>query len=360
MKILNRYLIIEFLKPLALSSAAFGGLVLISEFFRELNFYLEAKAPLLYVAEYLALNLPWWIIQVLPVAVLLAVLFSLGKLAKQNEITAIKAAGINVNNILILFTLIGICVGLTEVVLREEIIPFTVQKAEQVRSRISKEPQQVRNEYYDFVVSLPSENARMTVGSLIVDQHKLGNIVIDYYDDDFHLKRQVVAESAFFVRGETWKANNGVIRTYDGALKSEEYFAGKELEISFKPADFAINRTRPEQMTSAMMLDVIKKLKSVGAPSEKDEIQFYSRWASVSSHLVVILIGIPFALGLGGKHSKVLSFTFALIFAFAYWGVQAVGQSLGENKVVSPMLAAWIANIIFTIFGLLMLRKVQR
>ena len=143
-------------------------------------------------------------------------------------------------------------------------------------------------------------------------------------------------------------------------IQNEEYFTDKDIPISFRPSDFAINRTRPEQMTSVMMLDMINKLKSVGAPSEKEEIQFYSRWASISSHIVVILIGIPFALGLGGKHSKVLSFTFALIFAFLYWAVQAVGQSLGENKVISPMLAAWLANIIFTIFGLLMLRKVQR
>jgi lipopolysaccharide export system permease protein len=194
---------------------------------------------------------------------------------------------------------------------------------------------------------------------LIVDKNKLGNVVVDYFDGDFHLKSQIVAEAAYF-NGGRWEATNGVARTYDGGLKSEEYFKNKDIPITFKPSDFAINRTRPEQMTSTMMLDMINKLKFVGAPSEKEQIQFYSRWASICSHVVVILIGIPFALSLGGNHSKVLSFTFALIFAFVYWGVQAVGQSLGENKFVSPMLAAWMANIIFAIFGLFMMRKVQR
>jgi lipopolysaccharide export system permease protein len=359
MKILNRYLIIEFLKPLALSSAAFGGLVLISEFFRELNFYIETKASFLAVGQYLLLNLPWWIIQVLPVAVLLAVLFSLGKLAKQNEITAMKAAGINVYSILILFSLLGVGIGITEAVLREAVIPFTVVKAEQVRATIRKEPQQIRNEYYDFVVTLPAEHARMTAGSLLVDKNLLNNIVIDYFSDKFELSRQVVAQSAYLNNG-VWTAHNGVFRTYNGNLVDEVNFDNKDIQISFKPADFAINRTRPEQMTSLMMADLIKKLRTVGAPSEKEQIEFYSRWASVCSHIVVIIIGIPFAMGLGGRHSKVLSFTFALIFAFIYWGVQAVGRSLGENKIVSPISAAWMANIIFTVFGLFMLKKVQR
>ncbi len=359
MKILNRYLIMEFLKPLALSSAAFGGLVLISEFFRELNFYIETKASFLSVGQYLLLNLPWWIIQVLPVAVLLAVLFSLGKLAKQNEITAIKAAGINVYRILILFSLLGVGIGVTEIVLREAVIPFTIVKAEQVRATIRKEPQKIRNDYYDFVVSLPSEHARMTAGSLLVDKNRLNNIVIDYFDENFHLTRQVVAESAELNNG-VWTAHNGVLRTYSVSGVNEAPFIDAVIPISFKPADFAINRTRPEQMTSPMMLDLIKKLKAVGAPSEKEEIQFYSRWASVCSHIVVIMIGIPFAIGLGGRHSKVLSFTFALIFAFIYWGVQAIAQSLGENKFISPLFAAWLANIIFAVFGLFMLKRVQR
>ena len=77
MKIIYRYIIREFFKPLFFSSAVFGGLVMISEFFRELSFYMENKTPFLVVFEYLLLNLPWWIIQVLPVSVLLAVLFSL-------------------------------------------------------------------------------------------------------------------------------------------------------------------------------------------------------------------------------------------------------------------------------------------
>ena len=41
MKIVYRYLISEFIKPLVFSTVSFGGLVMISEFFRELNYFME-------------------------------------------------------------------------------------------------------------------------------------------------------------------------------------------------------------------------------------------------------------------------------------------------------------------------------
>ena len=135
MKILTRYIIKEFLKPLIFSALAFGIIVLISEFFRELHFYMENHANFLYVIEYLICNLPWWIIQVLPISVLLSVLFSLSALARHNEITAIKSAGINLWRILFILFICGLFIGLFETILREKIIPITVQYADHIKTK---------------------------------------------------------------------------------------------------------------------------------------------------------------------------------------------------------------------------------
>ena len=97
------YISKQFLKPLVFISFAFGFIVMISEFFREMSMYMELKTPFFTVMEYLLLNLPWWIIQVFAVSVLLALLFSLGELAKRNEIIALKASGVNLWRIISLF-----------------------------------------------------------------------------------------------------------------------------------------------------------------------------------------------------------------------------------------------------------------
>ncbi|MEI8218164.1 MAG: LptF/LptG family permease, partial [Elusimicrobiota bacterium] len=138
--LLYRYLSREFIKPLIFSTASFGGLVMISEFFRELNYYLEKKVNFIDVFAYLLCNLPWWCIQVLPVSVLLAVLFSLGDLARHNEITAVKASGVNLWKIILLFMLGGLLIGVSDFAVRELVIPHTVRLAEVIRdTRIHRE-----------------------------------------------------------------------------------------------------------------------------------------------------------------------------------------------------------------------------
>lgn len=359
MKILFLYLAREFMKPLFFSVAAFGGLVLVSEFFRELSFYLEHKTSFVTVFTYLGLNFPWWALQVLPVAVLLAVLFSLGQLARHGEITAMKAAGVNPWRIVMLFLFFGACIGGADLALREKIIPVAIRKAEIIRRMyIRREDKPTQTEYRNLVIAVP-HNGRMTVGLLNTGTGSLLKVIIDYYDDAVNLKRQIIAEGGTWQSG-FWVLHRGIERTYTASSWQDRPFNRKVLSLPLKPDGFIITRLRPEQMTSGEFREYITRFEMLGIPAEKERIQFHLRFASAFSHMIVMLIGIPFALGLAGKHGKIVGFSAALIISFAYWGVQAVGQSLGENRILSPAVAAWLANGIFLSLGFVLIRTIKK
>jgi lipopolysaccharide export LptBFGC system permease protein LptF len=199
----------------------------------------------------------------------------------------------------------------------------------------------------------------MTVGYLNTRTNTIRNIVIDYYDAYFHLTDQIVAVSGVW-EPAGWLLTNGVHRTFVGGDWKEDYFADWRLSLSLKPGDLVIKRLRPEQMTGREFRTYIRQFETLGIPADKEHIQYYLRFSSAFSHIIVMLIGIPFALGLAGKHGKILSFTFALLFAFVYWGVQAVGQSLGENRIISPFFAAWVGNILFGFAGVYLVSKIQK
>ena len=349
----------QFIKPLFFSAGVFGLLVMISEFFRNLNFYLEQKSSFIEVFKYLFLNLPWWIIQVLPVAVLLAVLFSIGQLARHGEITAIKAAGINLWRIIALFLLCGIFIGLFDLALREIVIPQTSRMADKILlENIHKEKPKSRTEFNDLVVTLPA-NGRMTIGYLNTETNTMRQVVIDYYDNRFKLASQIACEAARFSEN-TWHLLNGAERIFNNETIEESPFADKIVNLAIKPSDLVLDDVRPEQKTTAYYKNYIRQLEALGIPSEKELLQFYLRYSSIFSHLIVMLIGIPFAISISGRMGKIVSFIFALMFAFVYWGVQAVGQSMGENKVVSPFVAAWIGNMVFGIVGFYLIGKVRK
>ncbi|MBN1824430.1 MAG: LptF/LptG family permease [Endomicrobiales bacterium] len=359
MKIIDRYLIREFFKPLALTSTAFGGLVLISEFFRELSFYLENKTPFGLVGKYLLMNLPWWIIQVLPVSVLVAVLFSLGQLVRRGEITALKAAGVNLYRIFAILFFCGALIGSGELILREYVIPPAIREADRVRNEeIRHVKKKERTEYWNLIVNTPG-GGRMTIGYLNIAKNLATQVVMDKFDDSFTLTKQLVAKDALWQDGQ-WTFLEGVERLFSHGSLKENYFSEQKVSLPFSPADFIVTKPRPEQMTVAGFQRYLKQLETLGIPSEKEKIQYYSRWSSAFSHLVVMLIGIPFALGFAGRHGKFISFTIALIFAFLYWGVLAVGQSLGENGVITPLFAAWLGNVVFGIAGVWALTNIRK
>jgi lipopolysaccharide export system permease protein len=361
MSIIYWYISKRFLKPLVFTSFAFGFIVLISEFFREMNFYMEQKTPFLVILQYLSLNLPWWIIQVFAVSVLLALLFSLGELAKRNEITAIKAAGINIWKIIALFMFLGFLIGVFDFSVREFVIPKIVVKAEYVRDvKIKKKKlNNIKSEHYNLIVSLPY-NRRMSVTYLNIENKYMRDIIIDEYDDNFYLKDNIVAGQANY-DGNQWILQNGVERIFDDHHSwKENYFDTKAIGITIPPEDFVIKDKRYELMNLKEFKEYIQKKQMLGKPTIKEQIVYQTRFANVFCHLIVMMIGIPFALGLGNKFGKIISFTFALIFSFIYWSVQAVCASLGENFILNVFLAAWLPNFIFAVIGILLFIKLKK
>ena len=359
MKTLYLYVSKKFLTIFFFTSIAFGFIVLISELFRELGFYMENKTPFLIIVQHLLSNVPWWIIQVLPVATLLALLFSLGDLAKKNEITAMKAAGINMWRIISLFLFWGAMIGAADLAAREFAVPTTTVFNERIKKeKIQKEEVKIQTQYKNLIVSLPN-NTRLTVGNMDTKAMLMRDVIIEKYSEEFHIERLVLAAEGTW-EDKTWILRNGVIREFDSDFWNEVYFKEYDSDIHLSPSDFAFRKMRYETMNTQDFQKYINQLRMFGKTALKERIALHMRYASVFCHLIVMMIGIPFALGIGPRFGKILSFTLALAASFIYWGAQAVTQSLGENSILTPFTAAWLPNFIFFAIGIVLLVKVKK
>ncbi|MDR1951983.1 MAG: LptF/LptG family permease [Elusimicrobiota bacterium] len=359
MKIIYLYISKKFLKIFIVTALAFGVVVLISELFRQIAFYIEYDASFGLIIAHLLTKLPWWTIQVLPIATLLALLFSLGDLAKKNEITAIKAAGINLWKIITMFLIIGFFIGAADLAAREFIVPKTVYLNEIIqREKIEKKPMTVITEFEDLVVSLDN-NIRLTAQYLNTEERIMEDIVIEYYDDNFHIKKLVIAEKAQW-KDNFWILENGIERDFIDNAWTEEVFSEYNSAISLSPDDLAIKDVHFETMTTKEFKKYINQLRLFGYDAIKARIVLNIRYATIFCHLIVMMIGIPFAFGMNNQFGKIISFTLALAMTFVYWGVQAITQSMGQNYIITPFLAAWMPNFIFLILGAYMLSTIRK
>jgi len=95
MKIIDKYLVKQFLQTLVFGLITFVLLFIIINLFEYLGSFVDNKATISIVIQYYFYYTPEITRLVLPVAVLLACLFVSGKMSTLNELTAIKAGGVS-------------------------------------------------------------------------------------------------------------------------------------------------------------------------------------------------------------------------------------------------------------------------
>jgi lipopolysaccharide export system permease protein len=359
MKILYGYIIKIFVKIFMFTTVAIALVGIISELFRQISLYIDNKTPFYLILIHLLSDMPLWLIQALPIAALLALLFSLGDLSKNNEIMAIKAGGLNIWRIIILFFIMGFVIGIGDFTVKEFIIPKTSSYNKVIeKEKIQKEKINIKTEFSDLIVPVLN-NTRVTIDYLNIEENIMKNIVIEKFNDKFKIEHLVLAEDAIWENG-SWLLKNGVIRNFNANFWDETHFEQYNSNIHIKPEDMAIQDVSYDTMSTRALKKYINQLRAFGQTASKEKIILNMRFATVFSYIVIMMIGVPFAFGLENKLNKILNFAFAMIAAFIYWGTQAITKSLGENLILSPFIAAWLPNLIFSAIGSYLLIKIKR
>ncbi|MCH6560101.1 LptF/LptG family permease [candidate division KSB1 bacterium] len=99
-KILPKYLVKEHIGPFSFALLVINSIFILNLIFRELGKFMSKGLSLGTILEFIFLNLAWMIALSVPCAVLTATIMVFGRLSAENEITAIKAGGISLYQIL--------------------------------------------------------------------------------------------------------------------------------------------------------------------------------------------------------------------------------------------------------------------
>lgn len=98
--ILARYVLREHIGPFFFGFSVITLIFLLNLVFRELSRMLSKGLPWNVVLEFFTLNMAWIVALAVPMAVLMATLMAFGRLAADNEITAMKASGVSLYRII--------------------------------------------------------------------------------------------------------------------------------------------------------------------------------------------------------------------------------------------------------------------
>jgi lipopolysaccharide export system permease protein len=193
-------------------------------------------------------------------------------------------------------------------------------------------------------------------------KHLYGVQVLECYQDGLP-KLRVDAERGEWKDGR-WCLFNGVERRFSrgGEVIRSAKFTKKEIEVGkFEEIrDIIKMRSKPYEMSFTELLRYIKLLKRMGRRARGAMVDLHLKVSFPFTCVVMALLGVPLSLRVPFGWGKLPGFGLSILISFLYWGVIALGRSLGQNNILSPPLSAWLGNIVFLLVGLYMLNKTKK
>ncbi len=361
MRILDRYLLREFLTPFGYCLGGFFIFWLTFQLFSELDEFQRAGLNPLDVAYYFLYTMPELLLRVVPLALLLAMLYAINNHNRYNEIVAIRGAGISLWRISVPYFFVSILCGLFLFVLNENLMPDGAERAMGLlRGDYVKKGKNIVN-FLTF--KNPKANRTWLIEKYDVDNSIMIKPHIDWESTNKTIY-SLVAERGIRTNG-VWTFYNVQVLVF----KPADPIPGRGFTNVLAVPEFT---ETPEQIKSEIKISGLTDLKQArGVSLSLNEIiqyqrlhpdqrhnqvlntKFHTRLSQPFTCPVIVLIALPFA-ALGSRRNVFVGVASSVFIGFGYFVVQRFGEAAGMGGHISPILAGWFPNLLFALVGIML------
>lgn len=366
-RLLDQYMLRNLLLPFVYCCLGFIAIWLVFELGSKANDFISNGASLGYVFLFQLQQLPSVAILILPIALLLALLYCLGRMSQSNEILSMLSAGVSLGRVLLPVFLVGLAVTALSTYLNYGPAPQADARRERAEAELEagRRLQRLNNtvgylfpnrtdDRIWFIEKLPSDPALPLAGVRVEQITPTG--ITKYY-----------AKTATYDEGtHTWLFHDG--RTLHSQLDGSGTLPEGGFDVTYPPLQTITGWSEtPWRIASAVLQpdklsvpELRQYLKLNGDFTNAQLAPFRSylaqRWADPWVCMVVVCFAS--ALGVVYNRRSVLVgvataiILFALIFFFG-----SLFLALGKGARMPAFWAVWTTNIVFGAIGLLLLRQ---
>lgn len=356
-RIHDKYLLQRFLKIFLYSVLAFVVIYITVNVFEEIDNFIDHDAKLHHIARYYAFSIPFVLTYVVPVSLLLGTVFAMGILARRNELTALLASGVSLTRVAAPIFAFAILTSVVSVFFNDVVVTRANRKKNDIMRHDIEGRQRENPDVKNNFRFLGAGGFVFLAETYSHENLALYDVVVQEFDGNT-LERRIDARNAKW-NGSRWVFSNGFIRTFDGGEHLEAFDTLTVPEMTEEPDDFAQEEIDEEDMTFAELRHYVDRVQRSGGKVQKYLVDLYFKLSFPFAGSIFVLIGVALSSG-KRKPSIATGFGLTLVVAFVYYAILRVGQTLGHNGVLPPLLAAQLGNIIFLGIGLGMLRRANR
>lgn len=363
MTILFRYVLQEFLKVFG---ACFTGLMtvyLVVDFFEKVRAFIRLDTRFSNIFLYFVYKSPTIAMQMAPLAILMATLLTLGLLARNHELTAMRSCGVGPMRIaapFLAFAAVAACAmfGLSAV-----FAPLGAAKADYVRNVLIEKKQRpvALKSHRPWI--LAGKQTLVNIEDVDPEEATLRGVSVYQIGPDFRLTELVESREARYT--ETgWMLQDATRRTLDanGATVTE-HFQWWPVPISQKPEEFqSWFSAKSDELTLADLKAHADRLRLDGYGYVRYLTDYYVAASYPLSGIVMVVLGLALGRKMGGRRRAgiALGIGLALAMGFLYWTTQSVTIAFGRSGALLPFFAALLPHVLFLCLGSYLFMRVRQ
>ena len=362
LKALDRFILGELKGPFFFGLIAFsiilvaGGLL-----FQMADLIIQKHVPLGMVIRLFIYYMPRLVVFTIPMSCLLAALLGFGKLSANSEIVALKAVGLSFQRIVRPVIMASFVVSIAAFLINESVVPVSERAAANVmKYEVLREAAPM----FTQKVFIKEESGGQINRVIYIDKmdnatKEMRDVTVEEFEEG-RLTRIVMANSGIWTDGSWWLEDGAVYEIKNDKSVARLFsFDRQALRLNMKPDEVAKEERSIDEMTRPEPMYEIDLKERMGEDTGEISMAVNLRLAVPWACLIFALLGA--ALGCRPQRSSSsVGLGFSVIIIFVYYVIMSFSRALGESGSLPPVLAAWVANVIFLVISLILCSRANR
>ncbi len=360
----NIYLLKELSYILFLSLGILTFILVLSRLGKIADLVINKGVGLRDILFLVAFSIPPYLTFTLPMAFLLSVIVVLGRLSTENEVLALKASGVNLKWLLVPIAALSLVITTCGLLNTNFLLPQCSGLFRETLINVIRKGISVDDKEGVFNDSVPG----VVIYINKVDTHKrllTGIVVSD--DRDKNVKQTITAQNGYVnIDPDTFEL---YFLLKNGSMHRWEKLTDTYRNVNFQDYTFAMNLSQliqtggvTRKLPYEMGHNELKKTLAKTA-NQNDRydllLEIYKKFSLPLSSLAFIFLTVP--LGVRRKAEGKFSGTlYSLLLFVFYYILMAMMDSFGKNANIPPNIITFFPNIIITLFGLYLLRNINK
>ncbi|MCB2204861.1 LPS export ABC transporter permease LptG [bacterium] len=368
MRKLDRYVAWQFIKTVLFAILAFSLIFILVDMIENLDDFIDQNVPTHIILLYYAYFLPRIFSLMVPVAMLLAALFVVGKLSNNNELTIIKCAGVSLYRFMVPLLGIGLVVSLMMLGFDGWLVPHINAARLGLEREYLKKHRELGTRYNMFFQE--SGNRILTMEYFDEENGTARRVKLQRFDE----KDPTILLHRFDGSYMDWKPDSAVWVLHDVIERDfsvdttlpvqqrehvREYDSLSLGHLVITPDIILRMQQKPEEMGLEDFRDYIDRQKRAGSDIARLMVDYHGKIAFPFASIIVVFFGVPFA-SVKRRSGLAVQFGISIFLLFIYLVSQKLSQIFGYNGNIPPLLAAWLPNLLFFLAGSIIMARVQK